>query len=355
MTLEELGYNKALETWRKDNNYGAFGVGRVLVEHKERYIVKTPENEFESEITGNLRYTATERAAFPAVGDWVAIQSYDEHNAVIHAVFPRKTILERQAVGTFGEKQIIAANVDTAFIMQAVDRDFNINRMERYLTLCYSTKVKPVILISKTDLIDKSGLEAIFQQLKSRNISVPVIAFSNENLTGYPEIKSYLKKGETCCFLGSSGVGKSTLINHLTGSELLRTNVLSLSTHKGKHTTSHRELIVLEGGGIVIDTPGMREVGIADAGGGLEKVFDIITGLSRHCRYSDCSHISESGCAVRAAVEAGDISQQEYDNFLKMEREKEHFQSTVAEKRKKDKAFGKMVKQVMKEKKQNRL
>ncbi|MBN2349502.1 MAG: ribosome small subunit-dependent GTPase A [Bacteroidales bacterium] len=355
MTLEDLGYTKEFELYRKKNIDKSFDVGRVVVEHKERYIVKNNRGEYESEITGNLRYAATDRSAFPAVGDWVALQVFEEDKASIHAVFPRNTVIERQAVGKFGEKQIIAANIDFAFIMQAADRDFNINRMERYLTLCYEARVDPILLLSKIDLLGNTELDKILRSIKSRDLNVQVIPVSNEDFSGFTEIKNLLTKGKTFCFLGSSGVGKSTLINHLAGNEYLKTREISLSTNKGKHTTSHRELIVLKDGGIVIDTPGMREVGIADSGNGLEQTFDTITRLSNMCRFSDCSHINEAGCAVRAAVESGELNQEDYHNFLKLEREKEHFQSTIAEKRKKDKDFGKMVKQVLKEKKEGKL
>jgi len=354
MTLEDLGYNIDLENYRKDQNLDSFGVGRVISEHKERYIVKTTEKEYEAEIIGNLRFSSFKRSDFPAVGDWVAISEYDENKVLIHSVFPRKTIIERQAVGKQGEKQIIATNIDYAFIVQAVDRDFNINRIERYLTICYTSNVKPIIILNKIDLINDIELTKLISEVQERVKQVPVITISNETLKGIEQLKERIAKGKTYCLLGSSGVGKSTLLNNLSGKNLMKTNAISTSTNKGRHVTSHRELIVLEQGGIIIDNPGIREVGIADSVGGLEKTFGKIVELSKNCKFKDCTHTTEIDCAIITAVESGEIDKSFYENYLKMEREKEHFESTVAEKRKKDKDFGKMVKQFKNLKKSNK-
>jgi ribosome biogenesis GTPase len=179
MNLQNLGYTPTLETYRIENNLASFGVGRIILEHKERYVVKTETNEFEAEIIGNLRFSAQSRADFPAVGDWVAISEYDENKVLIHSVFPRKTIIERQSVGKFGEKQIIAANIDYAFIVQAVDRDFNVNRIERYLTICYTAKVEPIIVLSKVDLVGENELQELIKQVESRINNVQVLTISN--------------------------------------------------------------------------------------------------------------------------------------------------------------------------------
>lgn len=349
MTLEDLGYHAELENYRKEKNLDSFGVGRVISEHKERYVVKTAEKEYDSEIIGNLRFTANSRADFPAVGDWVAISEYNDNNALIHAIFPRKTVIERQAVGKHGEKQIIATNIDHAFIVQAVDRDFNINRIERYLTICYTSKVAPVIIFNKIDLIGETELKELVAKVQERIRQVPVITISNETLEGIEKIKARIKRGETYCLLGSSGVGKSSLLNNLSGKQIMKTNTISASTSKGRHVTSHRELLVLENGGILIDNPGMREVGITDAAAGLEITFDTITELSRSCKFKDCTHTTEIECAVIAAVEKGELDQSSYENYLKMEREKARFELTIAEKRKKDREFGKMVKNFKKD------
>ncbi len=349
MKLEDFGYNDNLEKFRIENNLKDFEVGRVISEHKERYIVKTEKGELEAEITGNLRFSSNNREDFPAVGDWVALTEYDSGFSLIHKVLPRSSIISRQNVGQSGEKQIIATNIDYGLIVQAADRDFNINRLERYLTICYSSKVSPIIVLTKIDLIDEHRLSEILENIKDRINNVPIIAISNISQEGYEKIKAIIVKAKTYCMLGSSGVGKSTLLNKLSGKTIMQTNAISQSTNKGRHVTSHRQLIILENGGILIDNPGMREVGIADSTGGLELTFDKIIRLSQNCKFKDCTHTNEIGCVVLEALEKGEIDKASYENYLKMEREKTHFESTIAEKRKKDKAFGKKLKDYKKD------
>lgn len=197
MKLDDLGYNDKIEKSRIENNLEDFDIGRVISEHKERYIVKTEKGEFEAEITGNLRFSAKGREDFPAVGDWVALTIYDSGFSVIHGILPRFSIISRQAVSQFGEVQIIATNIDYAFLIQAVDRDFNINRLERYLTICYSSDVSPIIVLSKTDLIDEQRMNGILNDIKLRIKNVPVIAISNETQNGYEAIKKTIEKGKT--------------------------------------------------------------------------------------------------------------------------------------------------------------
>ena len=354
MTLEDLGYNRDLEKHRMDEKLSSFSVGRVTAEHKERYIVKTETGEFDTELIGNLRFAAKSRSDFPAVGDWVAISEYDDNKALIHSIYPRKSTIEREAVGKFGEKQIIATNIDYGLIVQAVDRDFNLNRLERYLIICNASNVKPIILLSKIDLINDSDLKIILDEISDRIKNVPIISVSNLTNIGYQEVQSLVKKGETYCLLGSSGVGKSTLLNNLSGKEVMITGSISLSLNKGKHVTSHRELIILESGGIIIDNPGMREVGIADNSNGLEITFDAIIELSEKCKFNDCTHTHEKGCAIIEAIENEELDSDTFKNYSKMVREKAHFSSTIAERRTKDKEFGKMIKSVLKEKKRRK-
>jgi len=354
MKLEDLGYTEELEKYRNEENLNSFAVGRVTSEHKERYTVKTDKGEFESEIIGNLRYTAKSRYDFPAVGDWVAISEYDENKGLIHTVFPRKTIVSRKAVNKFGEKQIIATNIDYAFLVQAADNDFNINRLERYLSICYTSKVQPIIILTKIDLISDTKLNNILGGIEERVKEVPIIAISNETRSGYEKLHDSILKRKTYCLLGSSGVGKSTLLNNVSGKSHMKTNSISMSTNKGRHITSHRELIILENGGILIDNPGMREVGITDTTNGLELTFDTIVNLSEDCKFSNCTHIHEKGCAILDAVEKEIIDRDSYENYLRMERERVHFESSIAERRKKDKEFGMMIKSVMNIKKQTK-
>jgi ribosome biogenesis GTPase len=332
-----------------ENNLLDYEVGRIVTEHKERYVVWTAKGEMEAEITGNMRFSANSRADFPAVGDWVALTTYDADFCIIHKILPRSSVISRQAVGQTGEIQIIATNIDYALLVQAVDRDFNINRLDRYLTICYASGVSPIIVLTKTDLLSEQMLENILNSLNHRIKDVAVIAVSNQTLRGYESLRSILHKGKTYCLLGSSGVGKSTLINNLSGRALMRTDAISKSTSKGRHVTSHRELVVLDNGSILIDNPGMREVGITDVESGLELAFDQITTHAQHCKFMDCTHTGESGCAVIAAVERGEIDGKSYDNYLKMEREKSHFESTVVQRRKRDKTFGKIMKNFKKD------
>lgn len=355
MKLSDFGYNEDLEKFRIENNLLSFEVGRVITEHKERYVVWTEKGELEAEITGNMRFSAKSREDFPAVGDWVSLIVYEGDLAIIHQVFPRYSVLKRQAIGQFGEVQIIATNIDFAFLVQAADRDFNINRLERYLTICNTSGVKPVIVLSKTDLIDEPTLNILIESIKARISHVPVMAISNETRDGYKVLSSIIEKGKTYCMLGSSGVGKSSLVNNLSGKILMRTDSISQSTHKGRHVTTNRELVVLENGGILIDNPGMREVGIADAGTGLKITFDLIFQLSGDCKFKDCTHTNEVGCAVLEAVENGEIDPASYGNYRKMEREKAHFEATIAEKRKREKEFGKIMKNYKKDMRRNEL
>lgn len=344
MTIEDLGYNRKYEKYIAENKLENFSIGRVIAEHKERYIVISYDGECEAEITGYMRFSARSREDFPTVGDWVAINVYEHGFAIIHKILPRFSVIKRQAVSRTGEIQVIAANIDYAFIVQAVDRDFNINRLERYLTICNSANVIPIIILTKIDLIDNNAVSEKMEMIDSRIKDVAVIPISNKTQKGYETIKKIIEKGKTYCLLGSSGVGKSTLINNLSGKDIMKTGTLSASTSKGRHVTSHRELIILEDGGILIDNPGMREVGITDITGGLENTFEKIMRLSKQCKFKNCTHINETGCSVLEALEKGEIERSSYENFLKMERERTHFESTIAERRKKDKGFGKMMK-----------
>lgn len=352
--LEDLGYTHEFEQFRIQQKLADSEIARVIAEHKERYIIQNAQGIFDAEITGNMRFSAQSRADFPAVGDWVACTPYDEHSAIIHQILPRFSVLKRQTVGHTSEVQIIATNIDTAFLVQAIDRDFNLNRLERYLTICYDSQIKPVIILTKTDLKSAQEVTDMLNLVRQRIPDVPVIAISNETQTGYAAVTEQIQKGKTYCLLGSSGVGKSSLTNNLSGKNLMKTDVINQSTQRGKHVSTHREMFLLQNGGLLIDTPGMRAVGIADTASGLETTFDQITDLAQHCRFKNCSHTMETGCAVLEALNNEILDPGVYDHYMRLEREKVHFESTVAEKRKKDKAFGKMIRQHKKSKKNNK-
>jgi ribosome biogenesis GTPase / thiamine phosphate phosphatase len=344
MNLFDLGFTPELSEQTRDLNLSEFSLGRVTQEHRERYIVSDGETEYESEITGNLRYSAASRRDFPSVGDWVVMKTYSSDQAIIHKVLPRKTVLARQATGKPGEEQIISANIDVAFIVQAINNNFNINRLERYLTICYNSGIEPVLVISKTDLVSEQEIRDATDSLMKRGREMKYILLSNITLEGLDQILSFILKGKTYCVIGSSGVGKSTLINNLLGRSVLKTGPISHSTNKGRHITEHRELFVLENGGIIIDNPGMKELGMTENPEGITTTFQNITDFASECRFPDCIHVNEKGCAVIKAVNEGVIDKASYENYLKMAREQERFQTTVAEKRRKEKVFGKIIK-----------
>jgi ribosome biogenesis GTPase / thiamine phosphate phosphatase len=355
MNLHHLGFTHEFEKALKESGPDIFEPGRVIAEHKERYIVYTAKGEVDAEITGNLRYTAQGREDFPAVGDWVALSVYDSGQALIHQVLPRSSLIKRKSAGNTGEVQLIAANIDYALIMQSVDRDFNLNRIERYLAICHASGVMPAIVLTKSDLVQEEELTQLKKAIAERMANIPVFAISNHTHFGYEQIRQFLEPGKTYCMLGSSGVGKSSLMNNLSGMNHMKTGSISESTSKGRHVTSHRELIVLESGAMLIDNPGMREVGLADVPGGLEMTFDQIFELGKTCKFKDCTHTSETGCKVLEALEKGKLDEFAYQNFLKMEREKAHYEASVFEKRKKEKQFGKMMKNYKKDIKKNKL
>ncbi len=353
MNLTKLGITKEIKDYLKENNLSGFAVGRVTQEHRESYIVSTGDKEYQAEITGNLRFSANSRSDFPAVGDWVAITTYDSDFAIIHKILPRKSILERQMVGKFGEKQIISTNVDFAFIVQSIDNNFNINRLERYMAICYSANIEPVLVISKIDLSSDEEIRDVISSLETRDKKVKYILLSNVTQKGLDQIISFIEKGKTYCAVGSSGVGKSTLINNLLKKEVLRTGPISRSTNKGKHITDHRELFILKNGGIIIDTPGMRELGITDNPEGITTTFQEIYDLTLKCKFPDCKHINETGCAVIEAFNKGEINSESLENFRKLQKEQQRFFVTAAERHKRDKKFGKIIRNYKKVMKKN--
>ncbi len=353
MTLQDLGYNNVLKKYRDENDLNGFGIARVVIEHKDRYVVKNDLQEYEAELLGNLRFTAQNKRELPVVGDWVAISEYDENKAIIHHIYPRNSILERKAVDKIGQAQIIATNIDYGLIVQSVNKDFNINRLERYLSVCNVSKIAPIIVLSKIDLITAPQLSVLFNKIKERIKNVSIVPISNQSQIGIEVIKSQMIRGKTYCLLGSSGVGKSTLANSLKGEKLMNTREISKGSDKGKHVTTHRELIVLDYG-VLIDNPGMREIGLTDASNGLEITFDEIVELSMSCKFNDCSHTNEKGCAILEAIENEHIDLDAYANFKKMEKERVFFEATLQEKKKKNKNLGKLIRNTQKARRNNK-
>ncbi len=354
MITTDLGFTNELEEYIKEKLLTEFTPGRVIREDRERYRVTTGDQEYEAEITGNLRFTSSSRVDFPAVGDWVVMKIYESGTAIIHHLLPRKSVLERQSVSRPAEKQIIAANVDVAFIVQSIDTNFNINRLERYMTVCNSSGIEPVLILSKIDLVNPDQVEKAVSALRLRHPEVKYLLLNNFSDEGPEQVASFMHKSRTYCVVGSSGTGKSTLVNNLLEKNILKTREISSSTNKGKHTTEHRELFVLKNGAIIIDTPGMRELGVTESQEGVQNTFREIHELSLNCKFPDCTHINEKGCAVIKALEEGIIDIRSLENYRRILREQEHFSESLAERRKKDKEFGKMIKNILKEKKKSK-
>ncbi|AEI46253.1 ribosome small subunit-dependent GTPase A [Paenibacillus mucilaginosus] len=294
--------------------------GRVTLEHKHIYRVMTEEGELLGEIAGRMRHAAFGRADYPAVGDWVALLPRPaDGRATIHGVLPRRSKFSRKAAGPAVAEQIVAANVDTVFLVHALNQDFNLRRLERYLTLAYESGAQPVVLLSKTDLCaDVPGRVADVEGIAP---GVPIHAVSSLQDEGLEALRPYLAGGRTAALLGSSGAGKSTLVNRLYGEEVLHTGGIREGDDRGRHTTTHRELVRLPEGGLLIDTPGMRELQLWDADSGLDLAFRDIEALAAGCRFSDCSHEGEPGCAVQAALEEGTLQAARYRSYVKLQKE----------------------------------
>jgi ribosome biogenesis GTPase len=324
-------------------------IARVVCEYKGAYKVKVDSlegGEFLARITGKQMFEALSREDYPAVGDWVVIEELPQHQAVIKEILHRKTIMKRKSIRE-NDVQIIATNIDVAFAVESVGRDFNLNRFERYFSIAREGKIKPAIILNKIDLVSEEELKDKLQQIKNRFPDIDVIATSILNGSGLDELKRYIEQGKTYCFLGSSGVGKSSLINKLLGKDIIKTEDISIYSERGKHVTTARQMYFLDGpqtnGAVVIDNPGMREVGMADVGKGIDEMFEEISALSMQCKYKDCTHTHESGCKVLAGVKSGEIDKGKYQNYLNLKKEAKYYEMSDFERREKNRKFGKFL------------
>ena len=342
-TLEALGYNEFFKLSQRKLGLVNYPVARVVAEYREVYKVRNSEGEFLAKVTGKHMFTAVRREDYPAVGDWVAIEGLPENKALVRGILQRKTILKKK-YSNKQENQIIATNIDTAFIVESMDRDYNLNRFERFFILAIEGNITPVMILNKIDLISKAELDMRINKIKRRFNSVAIIATSTLMKDGLNDLRNYIESGKTYCFLGSSGVGKSSLINGLLQKDEIKTREMGVVTGKGKHTTTTREMYFIENGGLVIDNPGTREVGIADSDVGIEAVFDGISNLSKGCKYSNCTHMHEPGCVVLKALEEEKLDKDKYTNFIKLKKEAEFYKMNNVEKRKKNRKFGKFIK-----------
>ena len=324
-------------------------LARVVAVDREQWLLVNESGMFRAKLAGSYSHHHPLAHDLPCVGDWVFVEKLEHDDfGVIHALLDRKTKLCRTAPGSAHDYQVIAANIDCVFIVQSCHFDFNVKRLERYLVMVTDGGAEPCVLLTKSDLVDAETRRLQLAAIGAARIAAPVLTLSNVTREGVDELTQMLKPAMTYCLVGSSGVGKSTIINGLLGRELLETRVVS-ATGEGRHTTVRRELVILQNGALVIDSPGMREFGILQAERGLEVGFSDIVTQASDCRFRDCTHTSEPGCVVLSALETGQIDRAHYDNFIKLRKESEFAQQSHAEKRKKDRDFGKFMKSAKKD------
>ncbi|OXM87294.1 ribosome small subunit-dependent GTPase A [Paenibacillus rigui] len=315
-TLEALGFKPF---WAEQQKEG-YGSGRIALEHKHMYRIYSEDGEWLGELSGKFRHEAAVREDYPAVGDWVWMTKLPgENKAIIHGVYPRLSKFSRKAAGNTVEEQIVATNIDRVFLVMALNLDFNVRRLERYLLIAYESGAQPEIVLTKKDLC--GDVASRIAEVEAIAFGVPVHAVNSLTDDGVEPIVQSLAAGETIALLGSSGAGKSTLLNRLYGEERQRTGGVREGDDRGKHTTTHRELVVLPGGALVIDTPGMRELQLWEGSDAMSTAFADIDELALRCRFADCSHDSEPGCAIQAALADGTLQANRYASFLKLQRE----------------------------------
>lgn len=317
MTLEQLGWSPYWQAMHHDIDPAA-APARVAVQQRHLYTLIGDDWESIAEVTGKFRHDAAAPADFPAVGDWV-LTSRAAGAVQITALLPRRTQFARRMAGPKPVQQVVAANVDIVFLVSGLDHDYNVRRIERYLTLAWESGAKPVIVLNKADL--RPDLDDVLAEVEAIAFGVPVHAVSAHERTGLDALSERIAGGQTAALLGSSGVGKSTIVNALLGAERQAVQDVRADDSRGRHTTTHRELIPLPHGGLLLDTPGMRELQLWGEGDGLEQSFEDVARLAEDCRYRDCTHRNEPGCAVREALERGTLSEARFASYQKLQRE----------------------------------
>jgi len=320
MNLSDIGWNSFFEKEFALLGNPDLDVGRVAIENKERYIIYSRYGELAGEVTGKFLYSVRSAAELPKVGDWVVMTVFeDEKKTIIHNVLPRKTKFSRKVAGKKTDEQVIVANIDTVFIVQGLDGDYNLRRLERYLVMAAESEADPVIVLNKADLCENVDIR--IDEVNKMIKDVPVLGVSAQTQEGINNLKQLIQKGKTVVFIGSSGVGKSTIINALAGKEIQKTFEVRESDSRGRHITSRRELIVLPDGGLLIDTPGMRELQLWSVKEGIQDTFSDIEQLVQECRFINCTHTNEKGCAVQEAVKSGTITEVRFNSYMKLKKE----------------------------------
>lgn len=349
LSLASLGWDSWFAEQARLGCDPTITVARVAAVDREQLLLLDETGAFRAKLSGKYMYEAASPLDRPGVGDWVWVtKAPTDQFGLVRGVLERKTSLRRKAAGESGEYQLIAANVDVVVIVQSCHYDFNLKRLERYLVMVRDGGATPYVLLTKIDLVGPEVLADQLAQIERAGVTAPVLTLSNVTREGFAALEEILVPGQTYCFVGSSGVGKSTIVNGLVGRDVLATKGVS-DSGEGRHTTVRRELILLANGAMVIDNPGTREFGVLATDGGLEASYADIAALSAQCRFRDCTHSNEPGCAVIKAMESGDIDAAHCENFHKLRRESEFNQLSYAEKRKKDKDFGKFIKSVKKD------
>ena len=348
MELNALGFDGWFEQRSAALLRPGQSIARVTAVDRGAFLVRNEDAEIYAELAGKFRFEAEAAIDLPCVGDWVCVQFHSSGGpAMIHSVVPRKTFLRRKIPGKAVDFQMIAVNIDIAFIVQACGHDFNLGRLDRYIVMANGGAIQPCIILTKTDLIAPEELDRAIGQVRQSLFSPSILPISNTTGVGLHEFRSLLVAGRTYCLLGSSGVGKTTLINRLIGRDAYETQAVS-GTGEGVHTTARRQLLSLDNGAMLIDTPGMRELGLLGMSDGLDDTFVEISECYGKCRFANCTHTGEPGCAVRLAVENGTLSEDRYQSFLKLRKEAEFHDLSYYEKRRKDRTFGRFIKSAKK-------
>ena len=347
INLMTYGWNDPLIQLKQQSTHSALPHGRISIVHRTCYEVVSENGLFQCELTGNMMYGKPD-FELPCTGDWVLFQPFDENKGIIVDMLPRERTLYRRKTGTVAGRQAIASYVDKAFIVESFDDHFNIRKAERFMVQIVEGGIKPVLVLNKADLgFDKQQIEESVEHLARQ---MPVFITSIHQPRTILPLRESIAEGETVVLVGSSGVGKSSLINVLCQNSDLRTSEISLSTGKGKHTSTRREMVLMDRSGVLIDTPGVREFGLAvDHPDSLAEILEI-SGYAKSCRFKDCEHITEPGCAVLEAVNNGLLDPKVYESYLKLQREAWHFSASEHEKRKKEKSFSKLIEEVKKRK-----